>query len=873
MSLFGQPASTNTANPSPFANFGKTNNATSTATTSASPFGGFGQNNQSQQPSTSLFGQAGTSNQATSTPSLFGGASNTQSSTPNLFGNAATSDQTQTTPSLFGSTTSNTVQQPASTGGLFGGTTNTSQPAQPSPFGSFGQNKPATTANAPSLFGGSGLQPATQPVTGGSLFGATTTNQQQQPTSTSNNLFGALGASTAHSQQPVTSSLFGATTQNPASASTAQSGQLAATNGATSTNAHFQTLLERGKKRREPTGGDLEFGELPSLQLGLGDIASKIRNLGGAGSFGKTGKAQDSNAYVLNRAMGRSSANSGPRHYLLAASGVARGSTVRDLQAFNNITTSAQASAPQPHFDANIDNYVANLRAKSTQDLIKESLEQADQEFNQFLEDNIQINYEEQRQRIYEHFGLAKPREQSGDVSIGPGSRGAFGRSARKTKGAVSQSTVSFGASKLSKSVLGGSVNRGSMRTSLFQDVAEQTAAGELQSAPEDPLLRGKQEKYASKVKELNSYRLQEVVYPLVGEFARVEIEAGGGDTPEHIIEAYKALRHITKENASVQRPSEPGAVRERQYAKNYLEDNPAKSVALRKQILDGSREYLEESFLQTVDKMVSANPREANLGGVPSKTNKIRAYLRIRAGRKDLGTENVELQMLGDDYCWALIFYLLRSGLIQDAAQYVSDNERAIKSMDRHFTQYMAAFARDPERRLPRDMQSRINAEYQQRLRLAPENSIDPYRMACYKIVGRCDLSRKVLEGINTTLEDWIWLTTSLAREVNRADEAAGEYFGLDDVKSTVEEIGQRHFSNATENSSGYATFFFMQILVGMFEKAVAWLYPHNYVAAVHFAIALDFYGLLRVADFYTSEEKLRKLAVSCKRRTLKLT
>jgi len=540
-------------------------------------------------------------------------------------------------------------------------------------------------------------------------------------------------------------------------------------------------------------------------------------------------------------------------HYLLAASGVARGSTVRDLQAFNNITTSAQASTPQPYFDANIDNYVANLRAKSTQDLIKESLEQSDREFNQFLEDNIQINYDEQRQRIYEHFGLAKPREQSGDASVGPASRGAFGRSARKTNGAASQSAVSFDASKLSKSVLGGSVNRGSMRASLFQDVAEQTTAGEIQSAPEDPYLRSKQEKYASKVKELNTHRLQEIVYPLVGEFARVELEAGGGDTPEHIIEAYKALKHITKENTDV---------RERQYAKSYLEDNPAKSVPLRKQILDGSREYLEESFLQAVDKMVSANPHEANLGGVPSKVNKIRAYLRIRAGRKDLGTENVELQMLGDDYCWALIFYLLRSGLIQDAAQYVSDNERAIKSMDRHFTQYMAAFARDPERRLPRDMQSRINAEYQQRLRLAPENSIDPYRMACYKIVGRCDLSRKVLEGINTTLEDWIWLTTSLAREVNRADEAAGEYFGLEDARSTIEEIGQRHFSGASDhNGTGYATFFFMQILVGMFEKAVAWLYPHNYVAAVHFAIALDFYGLLRVADFYTSEEKLRML------------
>jgi nuclear pore complex protein Nup93 len=402
-------------------------------------------------------------------------------------------------------------------------------------------------------------------------------------------------------------------------------------------------------------------------------------------------------------------------------------------------------------------------------------------------------------------------------------------------------------------------VSRGFMRASLFTDVAEQTATVETTSAPEDPMMRAKQEKYASKVKELNSARLQEVCYPVVEEFGRVETDAGG-DTPEHLIEAYRALKHIVKEDPSAQRPSDSNAVRERQYAKSYLEDNPGKSVALRKQILDGSRSYLEESFLANVDRFVASNPREANLGGVPSKVNKVRAYLRVKAGRKDLGTENVELQMLGEDYCWALIFYLLRAGLVEEAARYVAENERALKSMDRHFTQYMAAFAKDPERRLPRDMQGRINAEYQQRLRLAPENSIDPYRMACYKIVGRCDLSRKVLEGVSTTLEDWVWLTISLAREVTRADEAAGEYYGLEDVRSTVEEIGQRHFSAPSENSSGYATFFYLQILVGMFEKAVSYLYPHNYVAAVHFAIALDFYGLLRVADFYTSEEKLRK-------------
>jgi len=245
----------------------------------------------------------------------------------------------------------------------------------------------------------------------------------------------------------------------------------------------------------------------------------------------------------------------------------------------------------------------------------------------------------------------------------------------------------------------------------------------------------------------------------------------------------------------------------------------------------------------------------------VPSKINKVRAFVRIRAARKDLGSEDSELQMLNDDYCWALIFFLLRCGLVSEAAQYVSENERAIKSMDRNFGQYIASYAKDPERRLPRTLQTKINAEFQQRSRLAPDNSIDPYRMACYKIVGRCDLIKKHIEGVNLTLEDWLWLVFSLTREVNRVEETAGEVFSLGDARVLISDIAQRHFGPSSDSVGGYATLFLLHVLVGQFEQAIASLYPHNYVTAVHFAIALDYYGLLRVSDFSVAESELCKL------------
>ena len=266
--------------------------------------------------------------------------------------------------------------------------------------------------------------------------------------------------------------------------------------------------------------------------------------------------------------------------------------------------------------------------------------------------------------------------------------------------------------------------------------------------------------------------------------------------------------------------------------------------------------------FFQLLSDLVDRNPREANIGGKPTTINKVRAYVRIRAARKDLVADGIQLQTLEDDFCWALIFFCLRSGLLNEAAEYVTGNAIAFRALDRNFITYITSYATCPDRRLTRAMQDRINAEFQQRNRIAPENSLDPYRMACYKIVGRCELGKRLFENINQGIEDWMWLQFSLARESNRVEEVAGEVFGLNEVRVTIREIGQRFFSKGQDEIGGYGTYFFLQVLGGMFEQAVSYLYPYSYVSAVHFAIALDFYGLLRVSDISVSENELRKLA-----------
>ena len=59
---------------------------------------------------------------------------------------------------------------------------------------------------------------------------------------------------------------------------------------------YFNSLLEKNKKRTREVDGGVDLGEIPSLQLGLGDIARRVRELGGSGSQINGRRGADSKA-------------------------------------------------------------------------------------------------------------------------------------------------------------------------------------------------------------------------------------------------------------------------------------------------------------------------------------------------------------------------------------------------------------------------------------------------------------------------------------------------------------------------------------------------------------------------------------------------
>ncbi|KAI5360674.1 Putative nucleoporin interacting component Nup93/Nic96 [Septoria linicola] len=598
--------------------------------------------------------------------------------------------------------------------------------------------------------------------------------------------------------------------------------------------AYFQALLDRGQKR--PNNSDEPQLQ---LQLGLGDIARKVRNLGKGFTDAKA-------------------------HYLLAASGVNTSEALRDLE---ELSGSRLAPAPAPRAAQPTDpatNGVKELLAQryqsDFQQLVDGHVQRAHDAFDKMIEERLHgVDWDAHRQRIYEHFGLKKPQNLGDGSTNQPPAAGqsSFGRSSRRGGGRTSTASK-FGLSRMNKSVIGAVSQRG-YRGSAFGDVAERGSDG-IRPAPEDNLLRKKQEKYSDQVKDLNVARIQAKNYAIFTRFAEAEGEPTGDDN-SMLVNAYKALIETVGEDDTVQNLSEPGAIKERTFAKAYLDDGPHSTdqTAIRGRIIRGSRKFLERLFHSQLEAVVAKNPVDAAMGGVPDPLSRVKGFVRVREKRKELGPDLNVLQRIGEgDYCWAIIFYLLRSGLCKEALEYVNTNAAAFRQLDRQFPRYIRAFAESDDNRLPSDLQTSIANEYSQRQRLAPEDSIDPYRMMCYKVIGRCELGRRSLDGITNDMMDWLWLQFILAREYNRVDEFAHEAFGLTEVQASIKEIGERYFGAGSDIANAPTTLFFMQILAGLYEKAVADLYAHNYLSAVHFAIGLDYYGLLRVSDISNSDDLL---------------
>ncbi|KAJ3360512.1 hypothetical protein GGF32_008363 [Allomyces javanicus] len=277
--------------------------------------------------------------------------------------------------------------------------------------------------------------------------------------------------------------------------------------------------------------------------------------------------------------------------------------------------------------------------------------------------------------------------------------------------------------------------------------------------------------------------------------------------------------------NAMLQ-PAKAGPL---EYAAQYLSPDPTVRAEIQTQLLAGSRAYLEDAFYAFVDETIRRQPKAAMMGGDPTVTKRVEAFVRLRFQKYDhWDLPHAEFDATTGMPMWVVVYFLMRCGKCTEALAYL--NQAALLPSDESFRLYFAAWCHgELFPGFEKDL-----AEYYDALLIQPTPT-DPYKLAVMKLVGRCELQSKRFEGIILSTEDWLW-----ARLVLLGD----KYTAAD----LCAEMGQLDAYLAKKQAP--LVYFNLLLLCGLFEKAILTLARRAefQVDALHVALALHYYGCLHV-------------------------
>ncbi|KAG0348404.1 hypothetical protein BG004_005245 [Podila humilis] len=296
-------------------------------------------------------------------------------------------------------------------------------------------------------------------------------------------------------------------------------------------------------------------------------------------------------------------------------------------------------------------------------------------------------------------------------------------------------------------------------------------------------------------------------------------------------------------------------AAKERKYAKAYLMSpyQSAEAARLRQVLTGGSRLYLELQFRSHIEETVAQSATEATLGGAPSFSNTVRAYIHHKYMRFGPSTQP-NLEIVAGNVLWAQIYYLFRCGEGQEALKFATENEQLFSPADRQFIGYFSTYLKDSGSLAP-EQRERLLSDFNQRIRYSSE-TVDPYKLTMYKIVGRCEVAKKTT-SVMMAAEDFIWLQLLLIRET-KPDTMPQDKYDLADFQALVLKYGPNQFNPKNNNPLQY---FQVLIYSQQFERAIHYLFSARAftLEAVHMAITLTYHGLLRIPAVHrVSDPKL---------------
>ncbi|KZT68459.1 nucleoporin-interacting protein NIC96 [Daedalea quercina L-15889] len=481
-------------------------------------------------------------------------------------------------------------------------------------------------------------------------------------------------------------------------------------------------------------------------------------------------------------------------NYLLAQARVDAPGLASSIAHLNTTNTFTPLQALQ---DTDVAGYLRHAHEQNLISTIEEGRKETQEEFYRVLEERQQRDWEARKKRVFEQLG--------GRV------------------GGENMAVAELKKSMHGKSLLSASVG----------------PAPSLQ-------MQSKMMAYDRAVTELNAARLRGTSYPIVHALVSASVTVNNDPRTFQLTQNFHVLSKITAEPPALPPLEHAGAhilnapLFERKYARMYLGDPESReAIELRKQIARGAREALEEQYWDVLDRTLQARPIEARLGGDPSISNKVRAFVLVRHYRNGEWEDRIEL--IAGQPLWAKLFYLVRTGNPQDALAEALRYHQAVEHREAGFISHFRAWIDSPDRKLPKPHRDQVHAAFN--AHMLHSSTADPFKLALYKLMGKIDPGRRSVQSVTVTTEDWLWFQLSMVDEE--------EHGGLRGLAEVLLSYGERHFDGVPgQKGARRGVWAGVLLMCGQFERAVAALWDHQEteVEAVHLAIALAYHGLLRV-------------------------
>lgn len=517
----------------------------------------------------------------------------------------------------------------------------------------------------------------------------------------------------------------------------------------------------------------------------------------------------------------------------------------------NNNTQNASLGAYARQKPSNLEFYMSRQKDEDVLLAIESSLSSAAKDFDSYVNNNIHLDWKRRKGELCEKLSAVLKRDASTSLTS------PDKKSKKLTQKELIEKQLIWG-THTSKSIISSNFK--------FNDVQSAKHLDSLMNPNISYAMRKKFELCAEVIYELNEARQQKTWYKLATVFSSLNKSDLASSKSEQLHDAWIILRDFCENPYN----DVDDKLREHRFSKGtYSSLNTFESIKLKENIEQKSREYLESQFRDYINDLYSVNktPSMKDLSkfdqakSLTPNVDRVVNFIEMSLKTKQKSWKVPNMTFVNGLPLWAILFYLLRAGCYEEAVIFVSRYESSFQKLEKSFSLYLKSYCESKERKLPQELQGRLNNEFNQYFKNSTKD-IDPYRYATYKIIGRCDLARKTLPSITLSIEDWLWLHLSLIKEddsstfesdiiFNDANEnVTNDTYSLLDLQKSVLEFGVDAFNSSSKNPMYLQTL----LLVGLYEDAIKYLMFSNEIDAVHLAITLNYYGLIRISDEKTN-------------------